>query len=261
MLTIISPAKTLDFESPALTGEFTQPAHLTQSRKLIRRLRELSAADLSKLMNVSNNISDLNFERNKRWKTPFTPDNAKQALFAFRGDVYIGLDADSMTSDNIQFAQKHLRMLSGLYGLLRPLDLMQAYRLEMGSRLSTDQGSNLYQFWDMRITKAINSELKQMESRVLVNLASNEYYKAVKAKAIRGQIVTPVFKDYNQDRYQIIGFFAKKARGLMARHIIDEQINRVEDIKQFDREGYQYDASLSSANEWVFTRNQENASN
>ena len=255
MLTIISPAKTLDFESPALTDEFTQPAHLTQSRKLIRRLRELSAADLSKLMNVSNNISDLNFERNKRWKTPFTPDNAKQALFAFRGDVYIGLDADSMTSDNIQFAQKHLRMLSGLYGLLRPLDLMQAYRLEMGSRLKTDQGNNLYQFWDMRITRALNTEMKQMESRVLVNLASIEYYKSVKAKAIKGQIVTPVFKDYHQDQYQVIGFFAKKARGLMARYIIDEEITRAEALKQFNSEGYSYNSSLSSEAEWVFTRN------
>jgi hypothetical protein len=256
MLTIISPAKTLDFESPALTDEFTQPAHLTQSRKLMRRLRELSAPDLSKLMNVSSNIADLNVERNRRWKTPFTADNAKQALFAFKGDVYIGLDAESMTSDNIRFAQKHLRMLSGLYGLLRPLDLMQAYRLEMGSRLSTDQGSNLYQFWDMRITKALNAELRQMDSRVLINLASIEYYKSIRAKSIKGQIVTPIFKDYHQDRYQVIGFFAKKARGLMARYIIDQQITQVESIKQFNGEGYAYNPSLSNEREWVFTRNQ-----
>jgi len=256
MLTIISPAKTLDFESPALTAEFTQPAHLTQSRKLMRRLRELSAPDLSKLMNVSNNIADLNVERNRRWKTPFTTDNAKQALFAFKGDVYIGLDAESMTSDNIQFAQKHLRVLSGRYGLLHPLDLMQAYRLEMGSRLSTDQGSNLYQFWDMRITKALSSELKQMESRILINLASIEYYKSIRSKSIKGQIVTPIFKDYHQDRYQVIGFFAKKARGLMARYIIDQQINQVEEIKQFNGEGYAYNPSHSSEQEWVFTRNQ-----
>ena len=255
MLTIISPAKTLDFESPAPTDDFSQPAHLTQSRKLNRRLRELSSSDISSLMKVSNNIADLNVERNRRWKTPFTPDNAKQALFAFRGDVYIGLDADSMTSENIQFAQNHLRVLSGLYGLLRPLDLMQAYRLEMGSRLKTDQGNNLYQFWDMRITKALNSELKQMESRVLINLASIEYYKSVKSKSIRGQIVTPVFKDYHQDRYQVIGFFAKKARGLMARYIIDEEITQVEALRQFNGEGYSYNSSLSSEEEWVFTRN------
>ena len=255
MLTIISPAKTLDYESPAPTDEFTQPAHLTQSRKLNRRLRELSSSDISSLMKVSNNIADLNVERNRCWKTPFTPDNAKQALFAFRGDVYIGLDADSMTSENIQFAQKHLRMLSGLYGLLRPLDLMQAYRLEMGSRLKTDQGNNLYQFWDTRITKALNSELKQMDSRVLINLASIEYYKSVKAKAIKGQIVTPVFKDYHQDRYQVIGFFAKKARGLMARYIIDEEITQVEALRQFNGEGYSYNPFLSNEEEWVFTRN------
>jgi len=191
MLTVISPAKTLDFESPPLTEEFSQPAHLHQSRKLMRHLRKFSSSDLSKLMNVSNDIADLNVKRNRRWKTPFTPDNAKQALFAFRGDVYIGLDADSMNSENIEFAQKYLRMLSGLYGLLRPLDLMQAYRLEMGSQLRTDQGNNLYQFWDMRITKALNTEMKQTNSKVLLNLASSEYFKAIKSKSIRGQIITP----------------------------------------------------------------------
>ena len=256
MLTVISPAKTLDFDSPALTDEFSQPAHLAQSRKLMRHLRKFSSSDLSKLMNVSNSIADLNVKRNKRWKTPFNPDNAKQALFAFRGDVYIGLDADSMNSDNLEFAQKHLRLLSGLYGLLRPLDLMQPYRLEMGSRLATDQGTNLYQFWDMRITKALNTELKQTDSNVLLNLASNEYFKAIKAKSVRSKIITPVFKDYHQDKYQMIGFFAKKARGYMARYIIDEQINEVEQIKHFSREGYSYNPALSNQAEWVFTRKQ-----
>ena len=254
MLTVISPAKTLDFDSPALTEEFSQPAHLHQSRKLMRRLRKFSSTDISQLMNVSSEIADLNVKRNRRWKTPFTPDNAKQALFAFRGDVYIGLDADSMNPDNIQFAQKHLRMLSGLYGLLRPLDLMQAYRLEMGSRLETDQGNNLYQFWDMRLTRALNTELKQTGSKVLLNLASNEYFKAIKSKSIRGRIITPVFKDYHQGSYQVIGFFAKKARGLMARHIIDGQINEAEAIKQFRSEGYSYNPSLSNEDEWVFSR-------
>jgi cytoplasmic iron level regulating protein YaaA (DUF328/UPF0246 family) len=256
MLTVISPAKTLDFESPALTEEFSQPAHLTQSRQLMRHLRQFTSSDLSKLMNVSSAIADINVERNKRWKTPFKPENAKQALFAFKGDVYIGLDADSMNSDNIQFAQKHLRMLSGLYGLLRPLDLMQPYRLEMGSRLATDQGTNLYQFWDSRITKALNAELKQTGSDVLLNLASNEYFKAVKSKSVRSRIITPVFKDYQQGKYQIIGFFAKKARGYMARYIIDEQINDVDAIKHFNREGYSYNPELSNQAEWVFTRRQ-----
>jgi cytoplasmic iron level regulating protein YaaA (DUF328/UPF0246 family) len=254
MLTIISPAKTLDFESPALTDEYTQPAHLHQSRKLNRRLRQLSSPEIASLMSVSDNIADLNVARNKRWKTPFTPENAKQALFAFRGDVYIGLDADSMSADDIEFAQKHLRMLSGLYGLLRPLDLMQAYRLEMGSRLQTDAGSNLYQFWDMRITKALNQELRRMESKVLINLASNEYFKSIKTKAIRAKIITPVFKDFHQGRYQVIGFFAKKARGMMSRYIIDEQITQAENIKLFDREGYRFNTSQSSDVEWAFTR-------
>jgi len=254
MLTVISPAKTLDFESPALTEEFSQPTHLHQSRKLMRHLRKFSSTDISQLMNVSSDIADLNVKRNRRWKTPFTPDNAKQALFAFRGDVYNGLDADSMNSDNIRFAQKHLRMLSGLYGLLRPLDLMQAYRLEMGSRLQTDQGNNLYQFWDMRLTRALNTELKQTDSKVLLNLASHEYFKAIKSKSIRGRIITPVFKDYHQGSYQVIGFFAKKARGLMARHIIDAQINEAEAIKHFSSEGYSYNPSLSNEDEWVFSR-------
>jgi len=256
MLIVISPAKTLDFESPALTDEYSQPAHLTQSRKLMRHLRQFSSPDLSSLMKVSRDIADLNVERNRRWKTPFTTDNAKQALFAFKGDVYVGLDADSMNADNIQFAQKHLRVLSGLYGLLRPLDLMQPYRLEMGSRLATDQGTNLYQFWDMRITRTLNTELKAIDSSVLLNLASNEYFKAIKPKSLKGQIITPVFKDYHQGKFQMIGFYAKKARGLMARHIIDEQIDDVEQIKHFDREGYIYNPSLSGQTDWVFTRKQ-----
>jgi len=256
MLTVISPAKTLDFETPALTDEFSQPAHLRQSRQLIKRLREFSAEDLSKLMSVSNNIADLNAERFKRWKTPFKPENARQALFAFKGDVYIGLDAYTMSEDNIQFAQKHLRVLSGLYGLLRPLDLMQPYRLEMGTRLETDQGANLYQFWDSRITTALNKELATMDRPLLVNLASNEYFKSIKPKVIKADIVTPVFKEYHKGKYQIISFFAKKARGLMARYMIDHQISDIELIKAFNLEGYAFDGSLSHNQEWVFTRRQ-----
>ena len=256
MLTVISPAKTLDFETPALTDEYTQPAYLKQSRQLIKRLRDFSAEDLTRLMGVSNNIAELNVDRYKRWKTPFKPENARQALFAFKGDVYIGLDAYSMTEDNIQFAQKHLRVLSGLYGLLRPLDLMQAYRLEMGTQLNTELGKNLYQFWDAKITKAINRELSAMENPVLVNLASNEYFKSVKAKSVKADIVTPVFKEYHKDKYQIISFFAKKARGLMARYIIDNEISDIESIKEFSLEGYTYNESLSRKQEWVFTRRQ-----
>ncbi len=256
MLTVISPAKTLDFESPVATEDFSQPSQLTQSRKLIRRLRQLSAEDLRQLMSVSDNIAELNQQRFKRWKTPFKPDNARQAMFAFKGDVYIGLNAYSMDAADIDFAQQHLRILSGLYGLLRPLDLMQAYRLEMGTRLDTEQGSNLYQFWDMRITRALNQELRQANSNTLVNLASGEYFKAIKTKALKADIVTPAFREYRDGEFKFIQFFAKKARGLMARYIIDHKIDEAEGLKDFDYEGYRYDDSLSNAGDWVFTRRQ-----
>ncbi len=256
MLTVISPAKTLDFDSPTVTDAFTQPAHLTQSRKLVKRLRQLSAPDLSRLMDVSSNIAELNQQRFKKWKTPFKPENARQAVFAFKGDAYIGLDAYSMTSDNIDFAQRHLRILSGLYGLLRPLDLMQAYRLEMGTRLETGLGKNLYQFWNGRITRALNLELRQSESKILINLASNEYFKSIKPKLLKAKVITPVFKDYHEDSYQVIGFFAKKARGTMARFIIDNQIDNPEILKDFDRGGYAYSELLSCPSQWVYTRRQ-----
>lgn len=256
MLTVISPAKTLDFETPALTDEFTQPAYLRQSRQLIKRLRKFSADDLSTLMGVSSNIANLNADRFRHWKTPFKPENARQALFAFKGDVYIGLDAYSMNENNISFAQQHLRMLSGLYGLLRPLDLMQPYRLEMGTRLNTDLGENLYQFWDGRITDAVNKELKSMDSPILINLASNEYFKSIKTRAIKSDIVTPVFKEYHKGKYQIISFFAKKARGLMSRYIIDHELTDAESIKGFNIEGYAFDEALSRGNDWVFSRRQ-----
>jgi len=256
MLTVISPAKTLDFETPAITKEFSQPALLEYSSQLNQYLRHLSSEDLSKLMTVSSNIGDLNADRNQRWETPFTLHNAKQAIFAFKGDVYIGLDANTMNSEDLNFAQGHLRMLSGLYGVLRPLDLMQAYRLEMGTRLATEAGTNLYQFWDTRITDRLNDELAEIEGDTLVNLASNEYFKAVKLKSFKGRIVTPLFKEYHKGTLKIISFYAKKARGLMARYIIDNQINDVNQIKHFDRESYRYDSSLSNENEWIFTRQQ-----
>jgi len=256
MLTVISPAKTLDFDTPTVTDAFTQPAHLTQSRKLVKRLRQLSAPGLSELMNVSDNIAELNQQRFKKWKTPFKPENARQALFAFKGDVYIGLDAYSMTTQNVDFAQNHLRILSGLYGVLRPLDLMQPYRLEMGTRLDTDTGKNLYQFWDGRITKALNQELKQSNANTLINLASNEYFKSIKPKLLDAEVITPVFKDYNKGSYQVIGFFAKKARGLMARYLIDNEIDNPTELMDFGADGYAYNAAMSNSHEWVFTRRQ-----
>ncbi len=254
MLSIISPAKTLDFETPTVSDEFTQPVHLTQSRKLVRRLRELSAPQIGKLMSVSDELAELNHRRFRRWKTPFKPDNSRQALFAFKGDVYLGLDAYTMDSGDIAFAQDHLRILSGLYGLLRPLDLMQPYRLEMGTRLDTDAGSNLYQFWDGRITKTLRQELRQTDSDTLINLASNEYFKAVQPKALKARIVTPAFRDYRNGQYRFIQYFAKKARGAMARFIVDERIDDPDGLKDFNRDGYAYNAELSNADEWVFTR-------
>jgi hypothetical protein len=256
MLTVISPAKTLDFDTPTVTNTFSQPAHLTQSRKLVKRLRQLSAPDLSKLMNVSDNIAELNQQRFKNWKTPFKPENARQALFAFKGDVYIGLDAYSMTAQNVDFAQDHLRILSGLYGVLRPLDLMQPYRLEMGTRIDTEEGNNLYQFWDGRITKTLNQELKQSNTNSLINLASNEYFKSIKSKLLKAEVITPVFKDYNKGSYQVIGFFAKKARGLMARYLIDNEIDNPAELMNFSAQGYAYNAAMSNSHEWVFTRRQ-----
>jgi hypothetical protein len=256
MLTVISPAKTLDFDTPTVTDAFTQPVHLTQSRKLVRRMRQLTGQELSKLMNVSGNIADLNQQRFRKWKTPFKPENARQAIFAFKGDVYIGLDAYSMTAQKVDFAQNHLRILSGLYGVLRPLDLMQPYRLEMGIRIDTDAGNNLYQFWDERITKTLNQELKQSDSSTLINLASNEYFKSIKPKLLKAEVITPVFKDYNKGSYQVIGFFAKKARGLMARFLIDNEINSPAELMNFDAEGYVYNAAMSKSHEWVFTRRQ-----
>ncbi len=256
MLTVISPAKTLDFDTPTVTDAYTQPAHLTQSRKLIRRLRQLSAADISKMMSVSGNLAELNQQRYKQWKTPFKPENARQALFAFKGDVYLGLDAYSMAPEDVEFAQDHLRILSGLYGLLRPLDLMQAYRLEMGTRLDTEQGSNLYQFWDDRITKSLNQELKQSDSKTLINLASGEYFKSIRPKQLKAEIITPAFKEYRDGQYKFIQFFAKQARGLMTRYLIDKKIDQPAALKGFDYAGYSYRPELSDDHEWVFTRRQ-----
>ncbi len=256
MLTVISPAKTLDYETPPVTEAFTQPTQLSQSRKLIRRLRQLDSDAISRLMSVSDNLAELNRQRFKQWKTPFKPENARQALFAFKGDVYLGLDAYSLDEDALDFTQQHLRILSGLYGILRPLDLMQPYRLEMGTRLDTEMGSNLYQFWDERITRLLNQELQQSGTKTLVNLASNEYFKAVKPKLLKAEIVTPTFREYRKGEYRFISFSAKKARGLMARYMIDQRIDDVAGLKDFDYEGYRFAPDMSDEKDWVFTRRQ-----
>jgi len=254
MLIVVSPAKTLDYESPLPTQEYTQPALLDHSQLLNNRLRDLSELDLSELMHISSKIAELNFERNHSWHRPFSPANARQAMFAFKGDVYTGLDAYSLSEQNIHFAQQHLRMLSGLYGLLRPLDLMQPYRLEMGSKLTTSQGKNLYEFWGDTITNSINQKMQAIGSKCLINLASNEYFKSVQVKKLQGDVITPIFKDYKNGQYKIISFYAKKARGLMSRYIIDHEITDIEAIKDFNYEGYQFKPALSEHHQWVFTR-------
>jgi len=258
MICVISPAKKLDFEQTTATSTATQghttPEFLSQSRKLNRILKEYSELDLMELMKISQKIAALNVERNHAWKTPFKPGNARQALFAFRGDVYRGLDADTLKTADINFAQKHLRILSGLYGLLKPLDLMQAYRLEMGSRLSNPKGKTLYDFWGTQLTDKINQELAAQKSSVLVNLASNEYFKSIQPKLLQGELITPVFKEKKGKEFRIVAIHAKKARGLMCRFIVKNRIDQPAAIKDFDLADYRFNARQSNDKNWVFTR-------
>ena len=254
MLLVISPAKTLDFETPAPTASFTQPNFLGDAELLIEELRRLSPADIGGLMGISDKLSQLNVARYQSWSTPFNLDNAKQACLAFKGDVYTGLDAQTLNEKQLLFAQKHLKILSGLYGLLRPLDLMQPYRLEMGTRFSNHRGKDLYQFWGDLITNQLNHELSTRKKPVLINLASNEYFKVVQSGKINGQIITPVFKDWKNGKYKIISFYAKKARGLMCRYVIDNNTDAPETLKDFDYGGYAFNEAMSSQTEWVFTR-------
>lgn len=259
MLALISPAKTLDYETALPNSNFTQPRLLDQSEQLIDVCRELSASQLASLMSVSEKIAQLNVARFQDWQTEFDLANARQAIFAFKGDVYTGLDAYAFNDAQLDFAQQHLRMLSGLYGLLRPLDLMMPYRLEMGTKLHNPRGSNLYEFWGKRITDLIQQDLQQANSNILLNLASDEYYKAVKESALDAQIVKPVFLDQKNGKYKVISFYAKKARGLMARFVIEQQIQQVEDLKAFNSEGYYFDAENSNAKELVFKREEQAA--
>ena len=254
MLIVISPAKTLDFETAPTTNEFTQPEYLKESRKLISELKKLSPAEVSSLMKISDKLGTLNFLRFNDWKTPFKLNNAKQALLAFKGDVYTGLDAESLSKQDLKFAQKHLRILSGLYGVLKPLDLMQAYRLEMGTQFENKKGKDLYEFWGAKITDHINDDLKTSKSKYLINLASNEYFKSLQADDIKAEIIVPVFKDYKNGKYKIISFYAKKARGLMSAFIIKNRLKDPEDIKKFNIDGYKFYKSESDGKNWVFQR-------
>ncbi len=254
MLAVISPAKKLDYDTPVAVKAHTQPEMLDDAAELIEQLRALSPQEVGSLMKLSDPLASLNFGRYADWHRPFTPDNARQAIFAFRGDVYVGLDADSLAEDDLAWAQDHLRILSGLYGLLRPLDLMQPYRLEMGTRFANHRGRNLYQFWGDTLTRRLNALLAEQASPVLVNLASDEYFKSVQVKQLSVPVVSPVFKDRKGDQYKIISFYAKKARGLMARYLIEQRLDDPEGLKGFDAEGYRYNAAASTPEQPVFLR-------
>ncbi len=254
MLIVISPAKTLDFDTQACTDNYSQAVFLDDAQQLMQLLRKLSRTELSQLMKISAKLADLNYDRNINWQLPFSPKNAKQAVLAFKGDVYTGLAAENYTAEDFQFAQKHLRILSGLYGLLKPLDLIQAYRLEMGTKLPNPNGKNLYAFWNDKVTTAINATLEQENANVLINLASNEYFKVIKPKLLNARVITPVFKDFKNGQYKVISFLAKKARGYMTSYIIKNKIAKAIDIKAFNEYGYAYNEHMSTDGQWVFTK-------
>jgi cytoplasmic iron level regulating protein YaaA (DUF328/UPF0246 family) len=254
MLAVISPAKTLDYETPPTIDEFTIPELLQHSEELIARCRQLAPDQIASLMKISDKLAGLNAARFQEWQPEFTPANAKQALLAFKGDVYEGMDATSFSAEDLIWAQDHLRILSGLYGLLKPLDLMQPYRLEMGTKLDTARGNNLYQFWGNIITEQLSKALSAQKDRVLINLASNEYFKSVKLKPLKAYVVTPVFKDLKNGQYKVISFYAKKARGMMARYILQNRLKSAEELKLFGEGGYYYSGTDSTEYEWVFKR-------
>lgn len=257
MLIVVSPAKTLDYESPLVTERYTQPEFIEHAAELIDVCRQLAPEDIASLMKVSDKIAGLNVARFAQWSETFTLENARQAILAFKGDVYTGLDAASLSEGDFDYAQRHLRMLSGLYGLLKPLDLMQPYRLEMGTKLENPRGSNLYQFWGEIITHKLNEALNAQGDNVLINLASNEYFKAVKPKLLDGQVITPIFKDCKNGQYKVISFYAKKARGMMARYVIENRIKSVDELRQFDTAGYYFVEEESTATDLVFKREEQ----
>ncbi len=254
MLTVISPAKTLDYETALPTKKTSQPIFKSDSVELIEVLRQFTPAKLAGLMSISEKLAHLNVDRYESWQPKPTTKNARQAMFAFKGDVYMGLDAYMLSESDCLFAQEHLRILSGLYGALRPLDLMQPYRLEMGTKLSTERGKHLYDFWGSKVTDALNKQLKKSGDDVVLNLASNEYFKVVQPDSLNGRVISPVFKDEKNGKYKIISFFAKKARGVMSGWLIRNQITDPEELKKFNQTGYRYSAKESTEDAPVFLR-------
>ncbi|PQJ82478.1 peroxide stress protein YaaA [Polaribacter glomeratus] len=252
MKIIISPAKSLDFESKVPTSLHTQPRFLEQSEKLHKKLKTLSKNKLSDLMKISDDLAALNYDRNQTWETPFTTENSKQAIYAFTGEVFRGIDVNSLDEKKLPILQERLRILSGLYGLLKPLDLIQPYRLEMGTRLQVGKTENLYKFWDNSVAEALNTELADGE--LLINLASSEYFKVLPKKVLKVPMITPVFKDFKNGEYKIVMTYAKKARGLMVRFIIENNVKTIEELKGFNIDKYRFSEEMSSGNDLVFTR-------
>jgi cytoplasmic iron level regulating protein YaaA (DUF328/UPF0246 family) len=256
MIITLSPSKGQDFEAPGMTRKYSRPADVKDSELLIRELRKIKAAELQELMDVSSNIAELNVGRYQSFRTPFTTRNARQAIFAFKGDVYGGIDIGSFTAEDFDYAQDHLRILSGLYGCLRPLDLIQPYRLEMKTKLKNPRGDNLYQFWGDGITGSLNKALAKQQEPVLVNLASNEYFKSVKPKLLKGQLLNINFKETKNGKTRVVAIFAKRARGMMADYILRNRIESPAGIKKFRKDGYRFSKDLSDDRQWTFERPQ-----
>ncbi len=254
MLAVLSPAKKLDFETPVEISNHSEPAFMTEIKTLVDTAQKLGAADLKRLMSISDKLAELNRDRFKSFDTPFTLGNAKQAALVFNGDTYSGLRARELSAEQLDYAQNHVRILSGLYGVLRPLDLMQPYRLEMGVKFKNPEGEDLYDFWRSRIAPELNGALEGHDQRVIVNCASNEYFKAIDTAALDARVITPVFKEIKDGAAKVIGMFAKKARGAMARHMVERRIETPEGLKSFDADGYQFQAGLSDQTTFVFTR-------
>lgn len=254
MIIVISPAKSLYERCPINFEKYTEVDFLPEAEKIVSILKKKKPAQLARLMDISPKLAELNFQRFQAWSLPFTPENSWQAVLMFNGDVYQGLKAETFTDNDFGIAQQKLRILSGVYGLLKPLDLIQPYRLEMGTNLPVARKKNLYDFWKVKITAKLNQELEQNGQKLLINLASNEYFSAIDTKKLNASVITPSFKENKDGKYQIVSFFAKKARGLMSRFIIQNNISDPEEMKAFDLEGYYFNNQLSGENDWVFTR-------
>jgi len=254
MISVVSPAKSLDFDNNAPFSDYSLPLFHKETQMIVNVLKNYSPEDLSKLMKISKDLGLMNANRYQDYKTPFKLENAKQAIFAFTGDVYKGLDATSLTSNAVDYAQTHFKILSGLYGILKPLDLIQAYRLEMGTKISINNSTSLYDFWSNHITSELNTNLESTNSKFLLNLASNEYSKSIDMKSLNAEVITPIFKDWKSGQYKIISFFAKRARGLMSRYFLENKIKNPNDLKAFDSDGYVFNEDFSNEKSLVFTR-------